>query len=55
MAEYRAEVARFAQAVREAYLASGDKVIEDPDERRMYDAFWAEYNSMLAKHGDARD
>jgi hypothetical protein len=55
LADYRAEVLRFAQAVRDAYFADGDRLLDDPEDRRMYDAFWAEYNFLLTSHGpDAR-
>lgn len=50
MPHYRDEVVRFARAVRDAYFADGDKVIDDPDERSLYDAFWAEYDALLARH-----
>ena len=51
---YRREVVRFAEAVREAYFASGDKVVDDDDERRLYDAFWVEFDSLLARHRPSR-
>ena len=52
-AAYRNEVVQFAAQVHEAYFADGDKVIDDPDERQFFDAFWAEYDSRLVRHGDA--
>lgn len=51
LADYRAEVARFAEAVRDAYFANGAKVIDEPEERRLFDAFWAEYHGLLGAHG----
>jgi hypothetical protein len=53
--EYRAEIVQFARAVREAYFADGDKVIDDPDDRSLYHAFWAEYDALLARHADGSD
>jgi hypothetical protein len=54
LSDYRTEVVRFAVAVRDAYVADGDKIIDDPEERRLFDAFWSEYHALLGSHGAPR-
>ena len=53
LAEYRDPVIRFAIAVRTAYFTGGDKVIDDPDLRRIYDDFWREYDDLLERHRES--
>ncbi len=52
LAEYRNPVIRFAIAVRTAYFAGGDKIIDDPELRQFYDDFWEEYDGLLDRHGE---
>ena len=48
--DYRGPVTRFAVAVREVYFADGDKLVDDAEERRLYEAFWAEFDELLAQY-----
>lgn len=48
--DYRDPITRFAGAVREMYFADGDKRVVDADERGLYEAFWAEFDELVAHH-----
>lgn len=47
--DYRSEVVRFARHAKDAYFADGPRIV-DPDWRDLYDAFWHEYDDLLASH-----
>ncbi len=48
MSEYRQQVVALANAVKEFFAGSPDKVFDDPFDREQYVAFWEEFDARLA-------
>jgi hypothetical protein len=48
MSDYREQVVALANAVKQFFAASPDKVFDDPFDREQYAAFWQEFDARLA-------
>ena len=51
--DYKQQVLAFARAVQQFVSTSPAKQLSDPFDQQQYDAFWAEYSSLLRRHGAA--